>query len=93
MKQIEIEKLNQLVSRTDMTGNEKVDWLISFIDKREHQLHIPDVSNSYSKQELLNIANILANDIFNDINNLKYKGNLELTLQDRLNKICNHNYC
>ena len=50
------------------------------------------ISNNYSKQELLKIANVLANDIFNNTNNLKYKGNLELTLQDRLIKICNHNY-
>ncbi len=28
----EIEKLNQLVSRTDMSGNEKVKWLTDFID-------------------------------------------------------------
>jgi hypothetical protein len=27
-----IEKLNQLISRSDMTGNEKVEWLISFIN-------------------------------------------------------------
>lgn len=27
-----IEKLNQLISRTDMNGNEKVEWLISFIE-------------------------------------------------------------
>jgi len=33
MKVTEIEKLNQLVSRTDMSGNEKVEWLTDFIDK------------------------------------------------------------
>lgn len=27
-----IEKLNQLVSRTDMTGNQKVEWLVNFIE-------------------------------------------------------------
>ncbi len=43
MKRTEIEKLNQLVSRTDMTGNEKVEWLTNFIDKREQQLRIADV--------------------------------------------------
>ena len=48
--------------------------------------------NNYSEQEILKIANILSNDIFNDINNLKCKGDLELTLQDRLSKICNHKY-
>lgn len=45
MKITEIEKLNQLISRTDMTGNEKVDWLRNFIDKREEQLRIGVVSN------------------------------------------------
>jgi hypothetical protein len=43
MKEIEIEKLRQLVSRTDMTGNQKVDWLVNFIDKREQALRIHDV--------------------------------------------------
>ena len=33
MKVTEIEKLKQLVSRTDMSGNEKVEWLTDFIDK------------------------------------------------------------
>ena len=33
MKITQIEKLNQLVSRTDMTGNEKVEWLTNFIDE------------------------------------------------------------
>ena len=33
MKITEIEKLNQLISRTDMSGNEKVKWLTDFIDK------------------------------------------------------------
>jgi len=47
MKITEIEKLNQLVSRADMTGNEKVDWLTDFIDKREEQLRIANVSGSY----------------------------------------------
>ena len=27
-----IEKLNQLISRNDMTGNEKVEWLIAFTE-------------------------------------------------------------
>lgn len=27
-----IEKLNQLISRSDMTGNEKVKWLIAFTE-------------------------------------------------------------
>lgn len=34
MEVTEIEKLNQLVSRTDMSGNEKVQQLIDFIDNK-----------------------------------------------------------
>jgi len=42
MKITEIEKLNQLISRTDMSGNEKVKWLTDFIDKHVmEQLTIP----------------------------------------------------
>jgi hypothetical protein len=33
MEAIEIEKLKQLVSRTDMSGNQKVEWLVDFINK------------------------------------------------------------
>jgi hypothetical protein len=38
MTAIDIEKLNQLMSRNDMTGNDKVKWLIEFIDDIESQL-------------------------------------------------------
>jgi len=38
MNVLEIEKLNQLVSRTDMSGNQKVKWLVNFIEKREQAL-------------------------------------------------------
>ena len=45
MKVTQIEKLNQLISRTDMTGNQKVDWLINFIDEHvAEQLPIHNVS-------------------------------------------------
>jgi len=51
MKITEIEKLNQLVSRNDMTGTEKVEWLTDFIDKYvTEQLRLNDVSN---RRELL----------------------------------------
>lgn len=43
MKQTEIEKLNQFISRSDMTGKEKVKWLTEFIDNMEFQLQQPDV--------------------------------------------------
>jgi hypothetical protein len=45
MKVTEIEKLKQLVSRTDMSGNEKVEWLTDFIDKHvTEQLRLNVVS-------------------------------------------------
>ena len=51
MKVTQIEKLNQLVSRTDMTGNQKVEWLTKFIDEHvTEQLRLNDVSN---RRELL----------------------------------------
>ena len=51
MKITQIEKLNQLVSRTDMTGNKKVEWLTNFIDEHvTEQLRLNDVSN---RRELL----------------------------------------
>jgi len=51
MKITEIEKLNQLLSRNDMTRNEKVEWLTDFIDKYvTEQLRLNDVSN---RRELL----------------------------------------
>jgi len=39
----EIEKLNLLILRTDMSRNQKVKWLTEFIDKRELQLLQTDV--------------------------------------------------
>ena len=42
-----IEKLNQLISRNDMTGNEKVEWLINFTENYQAlQLLQTDVSIS-----------------------------------------------
>jgi hypothetical protein len=35
MNAIDIEKLNQLISRTDISGNDKIKWLTDFIDSRE----------------------------------------------------------
>lgn len=32
MTGIDKEKMRQLISRTDMTGNEKVEWLINFLE-------------------------------------------------------------
>jgi len=52
MNTIDIEKLNQLISRTDISGNDKVMWLEDFIDGREQQL-IQD--EFYSEEEVLPI--------------------------------------
>ena len=48
MKQIDIEKLNQLISRTDINGNDKVRWLTDFIDGREFEQQ----ERSYSEENL-----------------------------------------
>jgi hypothetical protein len=48
MTVVDIEKLNQLISRTDISGNDKVEWLIDFIDGRELQQQ----QNSYSEEEV-----------------------------------------
>lgn len=46
MKVTQIEKLNQLVSRTDMTGKQKVEWLTNFIDEYvTEKSRLNDVSN------------------------------------------------
>jgi len=50
MNTIDIEKLNQLISRTDISGNDKVRWLTDFIDGRELQL-IQD--EFYSEEEVI----------------------------------------
>jgi hypothetical protein len=46
MNVLEIEKLNELVSRTDMSGNQKVEWLVNFIENREQALSQHDVIES-----------------------------------------------
>ena len=45
MNAIDIDKLKQLISRTDMSGNDKVRWLTDFIDGRELQ------KQNYSEEE------------------------------------------
>jgi len=51
MNAIDIEKLNQLISRTDISGNDKVRWLEDFISGRELQQQ----ERSYSEEEVINI--------------------------------------
>lgn len=53
MKPIDYEKLNQLVARTDISGNDKVMWLEDFISGRELQQQ----ERSYSEEEVENIVN------------------------------------
>ena len=48
MNTIDIEKLNQLISRTDISGNIKVRWLTDFIDGRELQQQ----ETLYSEEDL-----------------------------------------
>lgn len=48
MNVIDIEKLNQLISRTDINGNDKVKWLTDFIDGREFQQQ----EQLYSEEEV-----------------------------------------
>jgi hypothetical protein len=43
LKQTEIEKLRQIISRTDKSGNEKLLLLMDFIYTRESALRIDDV--------------------------------------------------
>lgn len=43
---MEMYKLKELISRTDMTGNEKVEWLKTFIAKREKKLLAGDANKS-----------------------------------------------
>lgn len=52
MNAIDIEKLKQLISRTDINGNDKVRWLTDFIDGREFEQQ----ERSYSEEEILDIA-------------------------------------
>lgn len=47
MNTIDIEKLNQLISRADISGNDKVRWLTDFIDGREFEQQ----EKCYSEEE------------------------------------------
>lgn len=44
MKETEIEQLRQIVSRTDKTGNEKVEMLVEFVNLQVKNLTLPQVS-------------------------------------------------
>ena len=53
MNAIDIEKLNQLISRTDISGNDKIKWLTDFIDSRE----FGQQERMYSEEEQLHLLN------------------------------------
>ena len=44
MKETDIEILRQIVSRTDKTGNEKVEMLIEFVSQQVKKINEPAVS-------------------------------------------------
>ena len=50
MNVLEIEKLNQLISRTDMSGNEKVEWLVDFIEGAKLQ---QEQAKEMEKQQII----------------------------------------
>jgi predicted YcjX-like family ATPase len=85
MKITDIEKLNQLVSRTDMTGNEKVDWLTDFIDKREEQLRIAVVSGSMANKAQM--INALINTLVTNQNELGDYNSLRDNSLEKLDKL------
>ena len=46
MKETEIEVLRQIVSRTDKTGNEKVEMLVEFVEQQLKNCNLQNVSNN-----------------------------------------------
>lgn len=50
MKENDIEVLRQIVSRTDKTGNEKVEMLVEFVEQHLKNCNLQNVSN---RRELL----------------------------------------
>jgi hypothetical protein len=62
MNAIDIEKLNQLISRTDMSGNDKVKWLVDFIDGKEFEQQ----ERGYSKEDMKEAFNVGFNVGYND---------------------------
>ena len=65
MTVIDIEKLNQLISRTDISGNDKVRWLTGFIDGREFQQQEQD-KKMYSEEEVFELLNNLRLDSYSN---------------------------
>ena len=70
MTAVDIEKLKQLIARTDISGNDKVMWLEDFIDGREQQL-IQD--EFYSEEEVFHLLVKAMKD--NKVNQLSFFDN------------------
>ena len=47
MKETEIEVLRQIVSRTDKTGNEKVEMLVEFVEQQLKNCNLQNVSKRF----------------------------------------------
>ena len=62
MNAIDIEKLKQLISRTDINGNDKVRWLTDFIDGREFEQQ----ERSYSEEDMREAFQVGFNIGYND---------------------------
>ena len=84
MNAIDIEKLNQIISRTDISGNDKIKWLTDFIDSREfgqqERMHSEEELKLQNRQ--IGAAGFVANKIMeNVISKLKKE-----TLEEAANK-------
>ena len=54
MEEIKIEKLRQIISRTDKTGNEKVEMLIKFTE--EYHFAQMQLKNNCIKSDVINLG-------------------------------------
>lgn len=50
VKEEDIEKIRQIISRTDISDSQKTDYLVNFVSEREQTLHI---DNTINKRKLL----------------------------------------
>jgi hypothetical protein len=68
MNAIDIEKLNQLISRTDISGNDKIKWLTDFIDSRE----FGQQERMYSEEEVLKAQQAILGNIKDALQHKNY---------------------
>lgn len=59
MTEINIEKLNQLISRTDISGYDKVRWLIDFIDSREFEQQEITLEEVFNKEKVKGVRELI----------------------------------